>query len=514
MSTGTVTLIKSGNRIVVSPTTPAIKELLEPILSFVSIEFLYGKERYENHGRVRSTENECYIYDHANRLSTSVGFYDRIVAALKKAGYSVQLQYLDTLRHPELFEPRWDRLYDPSWQLEFRPGQEEFLSKVAARVKQQLPSNADCPPGWGKSFLIAAIGITYPRARIHVISKRVQVIQQRIYPELCSMLPEVGICCGGKRRMDRRVMCYNFGSIHNSDGDADILVIDEVHEAAADKVAGEIGARYGRSVNIGLSATQNKRLDKKDLRVEAMCGPVVYSMSYQEAVSHKMVVPIEVHWHNVIMDVNPCDEAGDNDVEKKRRGIWRNRVRNQVIARNARADADAGHQQLITCETVEHAFALKKLLPDFTVVYAVDGIDAAHKRKLQKQGLWPEGHQVMTQEHLDKITACFERNKIKKVIATTVWNVGVNFRYLMVLNRADAGGSPIGDTQIPGRTSRPSPDGSKQYGKVHDYLDQFDRGFRQKATGRRNRYIEQGWEQKLPASRDTRPKQLILFTED
>jgi superfamily II DNA or RNA helicase len=95
-----------------------------------------------------------------------------------------------------------------------------------------------------------------------------------------------------------------------------------------------------------------------------------------------------------------------------------------------------------------------------------------------------------------QLTIDFEKGKLKKVICTTVWNVGVSFNALSVLIRADGGSSPINDVQIPGRVSRISAD--KPYGVVHDYLDQFDKGMRQKAAGRAKSYKSNSWEQVFP----------------
>ena len=94
------------------------------------------------------------------------------------------------------------------------------------------------------------------------------------------------------------------------------------------------------------------------------------------------------------------------------------------------------------------------------------------------------------------LTKQFERGELKKAICTTVWNVGVSFNALEVLIRADAGGSPINDVQIPGRVSRISE--GKECGIVHDYLDQFNSGFKRRAKNRSKSYKENNWEQSFP----------------
>jgi len=87
---------------------------------------------------------------------------------------------------------------------------------------------------------------------------------------------------------------------------------------------------------------------------------------------------------------------------------------------------------------------------------------------------------------------------LRKVIATSVWNRGVNFKNLEVLIRADAGSSVIDDTQIPGRLSRTTDDGEKICGILIDYMDQFDPTFKLKASKRKTTYKRKGWEQIVP----------------
>ena len=510
----TVTLLRSGNRLIVDSLEPRVREALEHELSYTSKRFLYGAERYQAGKKVEIVDYHCYSFDIRQRLATSLGFYDRIGKLLKGMGYAVRMRNLTPPEDPSIFQPIWDRLYDPRWNLKLRHGQEEFLVKLFGRAAAGLPARFDCPPAFGKSFLIGVAALLLPKAKFHVTTDRVSVLRDRIYPELCMILPDVGIVGGGKRLTGHRVMLYTFDSLHKSTFDADILIVDEVHEAAGDVVSANL-ARYDCSINFGLSATHDMRLDNKDMRVEAMFGPIVYSIPYEEAKDHGLVVPIEVYWTDVIMGVNPA-EGIDDPVEKKRAAYWRNTVRNEIIAKNARKDQELGLQQLITCETVEHAFALKQLLPDFEVVYSEGGITPNDQRYFQRQGLWPEGHEPMTPERKQMLTKLFERGKLRQAIVTTVWNVGVSFNFLDMLNRADGGGSPIMDTQIPGRTSRINPeDAGKTVGKVRDYLDQFDQGCRQRAGRRKHNYESHGWKQHLPERfNDGRSPQMRLWTRN
>ena len=201
------------------------------------------------------------------------------------------------------------------------------------------------------------------------------------------------------------------------------------------------------------------------------------------------------------MDRNPCtDEDGDvitDPVERDRLGIWTNDVRNDMIAEDANL-YDDDTQVLIVVRTLQHAAHLKKRLPNFTMVYRAGSLTPQKHKRFVKQGLISRRQPFMTDDRLRKITRAFTRHKLKKAICTTIWNVGVDFRDLAVLIRGDAGSSPIADVQIPGRAVRLGKETDKEYGLVHDYMDNFHKGFRTKSGSRRNSYERLGFEQELP----------------
>jgi superfamily II DNA or RNA helicase len=470
----------------VDPSTKRVNDVLWPHLTYTAKIYQHG-----NGPNFRTEPMACFVMDHKDRISTSFGFYHRLTRALKAAGYAVVMRDITKSPAEGVYDPQWDRVLGPDSGFDPRFGQDTCLLKIASRPCGRI----DCPPGYGKSRLIGEVARLFPRAKIHVVSRRVAVLRDRIWPELAGMLPSVGIVGGGRKEKGRRVMCYTVGSLAHSDGDADFLIGDECHELAADK-ASELLARYDHSRNFGFSASHDMRLDGKDPRVEAMFGPIIFKVEYDEAAAHGLVVPITVKWRVVSMDTNPCGGI-ENMAVKKRHGIWRNDFRNAMIAEDARRYGD-DVQTLITVETIEHAVHLKKLLPDFQIVHAENGMDPDDRRKYVRWGLIEKNEPQMTVERRRKLTRMFERGRLKKAICNTVWNVGVDFKHLDVLIRADAGGSPINDVQIPGRVARIDP--AKECGVIHDYIDLFDRGFHWKSTSREKTYKKQGWEQEKPAT--------------
>lgn len=284
--------------------------------------------------------------------------------------------------------------------------------------------------------------------------------------------------------------CHNFF--------ANGLLVHNCHELATDTLAPKLG-KYLYSRNYGLSATNDMRADNKDFRIEAACGPIVMVRSNQHAVNAGIISPIKVRWRNVEMLDNPCENVSGL-VNRNRSGIWRNTYRNKLIAEDARK-FDKETQVLVTTSTIDHALHLKKLLPEYTVVYAAAGLDPNKRRSYVDAGLIDPDEPIMDAARVENVTREFTRHRLLKVICTTIWNVGVDFRDLRVLIRADGEGSSIKNVQIPGRLSRLADKTDKKSGLVIDYLDQFDPGFKIKATARFKSYKSLGFKQTLPGDK-------------
>jgi superfamily II DNA or RNA helicase len=291
-----------------------------------------------------------------------------------------------------------------------------------------------------------------------------------------------------------RVTVITAGSLNHSDGDADFLFADEVHQLATVNFSTTIAARYRHSRNFGMSATPYARMDGAHAVLEPLFGPMVFDLPYQEAVELGLVVPIRVRWLPIRLKRNPV-ETVKNSVMRKKYGVWTNGERNRMIAA-AVSEYPENYQILILVETIEHAVHLGAQLPDFTLVYSTMYPQdcAAYKRK----GLLPLDYKPLSDVQKHNLRDQFEAGTLKRVIATDVWSTGVDFEQLNVLVRADARDSDIVDVQGPGRVSRTytSPEGvKKECGEVIDCIDNFDANLYRRSEGRRKSYKLLGWEQ-------------------
>lgn len=475
------------------------RRVIESALSYERMVHLRGQEARMAGSNVVMEEVACYDYVRDSNgilpemLITTAGWIGKLRQRLKRAGFEVKVINRTPHPKPEIFVPQWDRLRN----IELRWKQDQVINTV---LKYDY-ARVDCPTGYGKSWMIAAICQLLPKARFHITTHSKDVIEQ-LYFDLATKLPSVGICTGAKKkRLDSRVMLFSGKSLHRGGGDTDILIVDEVHEFGTVDYMQRV-QKYRQARIYGFSASHNARNDKADFELEGLFGQIRAKVSYQEGVEFNCVVPIKVFWHDVVMDINPC--AGvENSVARNRWGIWRNDVRNRKIA-DAAKQFDDDTQVLIVVDTVDHAVHLKKLLPEFELCYSEAGMDGDSRRKYVNWGLIDEYEPIMTDERRHRLKTRFSKGSLKKVIATGVWNRGVDFRNLQVVIRADAKASKIADTQIPGRVARLGDGKDKPHGIVVDFRDQFDDGLRDRANKRRRNYVEMGWEQVMPLRRGNR----------
>ncbi len=510
----TVLLRKQGNLLELSlggqPLPHEVSETLEGQLTYTHLTAMRGQDAVDpDTGAVRPIRSDrvpMFSYDERGRFVCSRGFEQRVIGVCRERGYGIERLILDPPHpRPERFAYDFDRVFD---RMELKARQDECLAAVIENEMGLVVA----PTGFGKSYLFGAICLAFPKAKIHVVTKRRDVVK-RLYRHLIRYIPNVGQVGAGKRRFER-VTVVTADSLHRVDHtpmhEADIVLFDEVHEAMAPTYIEQL-ARYQRARMYGFTATPEGRFDNAHYRIEGLFGPRIFTMTYPEAVELKLVVPVKVEWLPVHMERNPCGDM--SDTRKERWGIWQNDYRNAKIAEKANSFA-ADEQTLILVRSVEHAIHLKLHLPNYRLCY--DKIDEAEYRNyVRNELLDPEDEPMMTSYRRDKMQMDFEAGTLKKVIATDVWSTGVDFPQLAVLIRADARSSEIIDIQAPGRVVRKHDASGKEYGLVVDMMDHFDGTFLRRSHDRRRSYQRQGWEQNVPGGvRRTRPAPTEPETEE
>jgi superfamily II DNA or RNA helicase len=457
----------------------ATRARLEEALTYFERHYDYTAE---TPGAFSYVERKLYATDQVGRLMVPLGLKARVAALLRTAGHPVSHRGDPlTALNPAAHAPDWDGLLA---EFELFHGQDECLAKIAAAEGGVIAA----PTGAGKSTMMRMLCRLYPKARVHVTTKSATLAEE-IRADLARVIPDVGFVGAGRKRV-ARVTVFIADSLHHGMGEADLLLADELHQLLAPKYARLLGM-YGRARMFGFSATPSGRMDGRDLEAEALFGPVLYQIPYQEAQAAGRVVPITVEWLRVLK--GPNVSGFKLPALKAQHGVWRNEERNRVIAERVRQFAP-DEQVLVMVKTIDHAVRLRALLPDFTLCYAAGGMDQDRIDRYAKQGLLARDEPLMTVKRRDELRRAFAAGELKKVISNYVWSTGVNFVHLGVLVRADAAGSAINDGQIPGRVCRRVP-GVKESALLVDCWDEWDNGFLRKSQSRRRNYQQRGWAQ-------------------
>lgn len=483
---------------------PVITRAVEPLLSYTEQVFLRGQEAYDAvSGRERPIRFETiqtFRYSESGEMIFPVGYWPEVAQVLQANNVTPPVLPLPPQRasRPNALEPDLAGLMSrlaPAGEDPFRYRQAEALAAAMAAISTGVGGVINAPTGVGKGFLIKALVMAYPKARIDVIAPSLPTVRN-LEKRLNVVVSDLGTVHGGSKSLGRRVTLYCADSLkhapHEGDDEADIVLFDEVHEAAAPTIAHQL-SQYRNAAKIGLTASYNMRFDGRDHVLKGLFGPERFYMSYADGAANGVVLPMEANWlHPTVDDSLTRQLKNMSGIDRERYGIWQNSGRNLMFAEYGNICREEGKQVLILVKTVEHAFHLKRFLPDWPLVY--DKVDRADYLRYMAAGLVTEtGEPPMSKPRRAKLTEAFEAGELRFAIATMVWSVGVDFLELSELLRADGMGSDIASVQLPGRASRIHPVSGKSVGRVTDSCDRFNDSIFRNTTKRRKQYQKMGW---------------------
>lgn len=471
-----LTVIRDGNVLTLRFDTPR-----SAFAALVCDRLSYMYRTRDFRGNLKLERRQLYNCVSDTEYITTLGMWPTIQKVLHNTE-GVTLEFRDDTPEDRKLSalPNWDNVAD----LTFRPGQKEAIQAIIRNTGGIVCA----PTGFGKTFLIGALCKLFPKARIHISTKSVE-IARRIANDLKRFIANVGMIGGGKDEAGARVLVITSDSLHKSPGDADFFFYDECHQAAAESYTENILTTYNYAKRIGFTATPDGRSDGADRVLSMLFGSIIFDMDYSQGVDLGLVVPIKVRWLQC-NTASPVALAYQKPVSRKRYCIWRNTARNNVIANDVRTNYP-NDSVLILVETVEHAVHLHNVLPEFELCYATMTPDDLVEYK--SLGLLPEDYEILTKK--DRLQLCndFLTGKVKKVISTDVWSTGVDFPSLSVVYSVSSRVSKILTTQGAGRVSRIF--NGKDYGEVVDVQDIFANDFKSFAAKRYKVYKDLGWTQ-------------------
>ena len=186
------------------------------------------------------------------------------------------------------------------------------------------------------------------------------------------------------------------------------------------------------------------RDDGEDMRVFAALGDIVYSISRKELIEQGFLSDAIVEYHKCGFDLSQDRYLNYSEIYKKH--VVENNNRNELIIEQIRQNVINSKKILVLVSQVEHGNNLFNWLQNMN---------------LNKNGIWLNGKSKKEEREQDL-------SKFDVIIATQIFDEGVDLPSLDVVILAAGGKSSIKLTQRVGRVLRPLP-GKKAL--IVDFID-------------------------------------------
>ena len=223
-----------------------------------------------------------------------------------------------------------------------------------------------------------------------------------------------------------------------------VHIMDECHLAACDTV--QIIARNIRAEYVyGMSASP-WRDDGADLLIEAFLGRKIVDVSARELIKQGYLVPPNIRF----LAPKPYQFMSGKYPKIYTKYVVENEQRNSMVLRATTSMVEQGFVPLVLFHTIKHGDVLFDKLKNLVPTGLLSGKDSAKQR--------------------EKIKDELECGKIKCLVASKIFDIGVDLPILSGLVIAGAGKSSVRALQRIGRVIRPYT--GKNMSAIIDFADQ------------------------------------------
>jgi len=223
-----------------------------------------------------------------------------------------------------------------------------------------------------------------------------------------------------------------------------LAIYDEAHFLATDTIQSIFKASKKCRYLFGLSGT-DWRDDGADLLLESVCGERIFNMPASQLIDDGFLVPA----HITLLEVPPYHEVlPKHYASVYGKYISGNDIRNGMIEDSARVLMRKGRKLLILVRYLNHGRELAKRLSDIPLFFVNGEIDSITRESVKKD---------------------FESGKLKCLIASSVFDIGIDIPSLDALILAGGGKSTVRTLQRIGRVIRLFP--SKKDAIVVEFID-------------------------------------------
>lgn len=442
------------------------KELVKHIDSVLSF-WVAGHEYTKafQKGWWDSKENKFKHWDGKRHLLTEklrfhAGLLEKVITILKNEGQKVEI--IDKRKEVPFNDPI------PTKNIETRKYQERVL-ETALREKGGIIQAAT---GSGKSIMIAqliantnvktmvyvtGIDLLY---QMHEMFEKVLKTKIGIIGDGQAIIKRINICTVwtasaalGKKYVPlddedysrkEKIDTTNKNKIIKTIKEAELAIFDECHMLATDTLQlinnTSVAARY----KYGFSGTP-WRDDGADLLLESVCGKTIIEITATELIKDGYLVEPTIHFVNIPKK----EKLSDKYPSIYKEYVVENEIRNEKIVNVVEKLIDAGRKVLILIKNLRHGEILLEHLENKFVTYFVKGdVDSEERNRIRKE---------------------FNEGKIQIIIASVIFDQGIDLPNLDSIILAGSGKSSTRALQRLGRVLRPAE--GKKNAIIIDFID-------------------------------------------
>jgi superfamily II DNA or RNA helicase len=236
----------------------------------------------------------------------------------------------------------------------------------------------------------------------------------------------------------------NKRAIQSAVENANLAIFDEAHFLACETIQAIFKASKRCRYMFGMTGT-DWRDDGADILLEASCGRRIFNMTASKLIELGYLVTPKIALVEVPPLMEPCPPNW-NAVYS--RYITNNEIRNNLIIEGARKLIAMGRKVLILVRYIPHGQKLVDMLDDLPVFFVNGGIEGPVRQEIKAQ---------------------FEKGDLRCLVASSVFDIGVDIPSLDALILAGGGKSTVRVLQRIGRVIRASK--GKTDAIVMDFID-------------------------------------------
>lgn len=406
----------------------------------------------------RSGRWDGWLYPVSKNGAFPSGLSDRLVNAIRKEGYEVEVK--DLRKRPE------PTLSLPPLQTELLPHQLEAVDAIEKHACGIILH----PVGSGKTLVIVGAIERLKVPSLICVHTR-DLLYQHVDRLKQFLGVEPGICGDGIWEPKEitvatiQTLSKDLAVTQKTFGQYGAVFVDEVQHIEA-RTFRDVMSRLGAYYRVGLSATPFKDGTQESvIKVESWLGPVIHSVAVQHGIESGRLVPADI-W---VLRMSSPSTQGMAFSDAYRRNVVENDARNRLIVSCADRLRHRG-PVLILVRLIDHGRRLEEELKasGIQAVFLHGGSKAWHRRD---------------------ILSALKKGTVQCVIATVIFDEGVDAPSLRTLILAGGGVAPHRQIQRIGRGQRAAE--GKRKVTVIDIYDCDGGRIEKQARSRLNTYLSE-----------------------